>query len=51
MQSNGELPEAEAAARELGQLSLADAFEFVLLLAKKEPARFERARGAMARPL
>ena len=34
---------AEAAARELGQLSLADALEFLLLLAAKEPDRFDRA--------
>ncbi len=34
---------AEAAARELGRLSLADALGFLLLLAEKDPARFDPA--------
>ena len=34
---------AEAAARELGRLSLADALDFLLLLSEKDPARFDPA--------
>ena len=34
---------AEAAARELGQLFLADALDFLLLLAATHPERFDRA--------
>ena len=34
---------AEAAARELGRLSLADALDFLLLLPEKDPARFDPA--------
>lgn len=34
---------AEAAARELGRLSLSDALEFLLLLSEKDPARFDPA--------
>jgi hypothetical protein len=34
---------AEAAARELGRLSLADALAFLLLLSEKDPARFDPA--------
>ena len=34
---------AEAAAREMGGLYLADALDLLLLIARKEPARFERA--------
>ena len=37
----GQLLAAEAAARELGQLTLADALEFLLLLAEKEPQPFD----------
>jgi hypothetical protein len=39
----GNLLSAEASARELGQLSLADALDLLLLIAAKEPARFQRA--------
>jgi hypothetical protein len=39
----GQLLFAEAAARELGSLSLAHALEFLLLLAEKEPQRFDQA--------
>jgi len=39
----GNLLEAEAAARELRGLSLADALSFCMLLARKDPRRFERA--------
>jgi hypothetical protein len=35
--------EAEAAARELGGLELADALSLLLVIAAKEPARFEQA--------
>ncbi len=34
---------AEAAARELGQLSLADALDLTLLIAEKDPRRYPRA--------
>jgi hypothetical protein len=34
---------AEAAARELGRLSPADALDFLLLLSEKDPARFDPA--------
>jgi hypothetical protein len=37
------LLEAEAAARELGGLELADALSLLLVIAAKEPARFEQA--------
>jgi hypothetical protein len=40
---HGNLLEAEAAARELPSLSLADALDYCDLLAQREPARFERA--------
>jgi hypothetical protein len=40
---HGNLLSAEASARELGQLSLADALDLLLLIAAKEPARFQRA--------
>jgi len=39
----GNLLEAEAAARELHGLSLADALSYCLVLARKDPPRFERA--------
>ena len=39
----GNLLAAETAARELGPLPLADALELLLLIAAKEPTRFERA--------
>jgi hypothetical protein len=39
----GNLLDAEACARELGHLELADALDLLLLIAKKEPARFPRA--------
>ena len=38
-----QLLNAEAAARELGRLSLADALDFLLLLSEKDPARFDPA--------
>jgi hypothetical protein len=41
---------AESAAREMGGLYLADALDLLLLIARKEPARFERA-AVLARPL
>jgi hypothetical protein len=37
------LIDAEACARELSRLELADALDLLLLIAKKEPARFPRA--------
>jgi hypothetical protein len=37
------LPAAEAAAHELGRLSLADALLLLLLIADKQPEKFERA--------
>lgn len=40
---NRNLLNAEIAARELGELSLADAFGFCLLLAEVDPPRFDRA--------
>ena len=39
----GNLLNAEVAARELGQLNLADALDYCHLLARTEPARYERA--------
>jgi hypothetical protein len=39
----GNLLDAEACTRELGHLELADALDLLLLIAKKEPARFPRA--------
>jgi hypothetical protein len=39
----GNLLRAEAAARQLGRLSLTDALEFCDLLARQAPERFERA--------
>jgi hypothetical protein len=39
----GNLLDAEACARELGHLELADALDLLLLIAAKEPARFPRA--------
>jgi hypothetical protein len=41
--ANGNLRGAEMAARELGRLSLDDALSLCVLLAKQDPARFERA--------
>jgi hypothetical protein len=38
-----QLLNAEAAARELGRLSLADALDFLLLLSEKDRARFDPA--------
>ena len=38
-----QLLNAEAAARQLGRLSLADALDFLLLLSEKDPARFDPA--------
>ena len=38
-----QLLNAQAAARELGRLSLADALDFLLLLSEKDPARFDPA--------
>jgi hypothetical protein len=40
---HGNLLEADSAARELGQLNLADALEFCDLLARLAPERFEHA--------
>jgi hypothetical protein len=40
---HGNLFEAEASARELGRLDLADALELVRLIAAREPHRYERA--------
>lgn len=45
---NRNLLNAEIAARELGELSLADAFGFCLLLAEVDPPRFDRALPARA---
>jgi hypothetical protein len=39
----GNLPFAESAARQLGQLSLEDALALVALMAEKAPERYERA--------
>lgn len=39
----GNVARAEAAARQLGRLPLADALKLLLLYAEKEPAKFERA--------
>ena len=39
---NGSLTNALAAARELGRLGVTDALRLTLLVADKEPARFER---------
>jgi hypothetical protein len=39
----GNLLDAEACARDLGHLELADALDLLLLIAAKEPARFPRA--------
>jgi hypothetical protein len=38
----GNLPAAEAAARELPQINLADALELTILFARKDPRRFQR---------
>jgi hypothetical protein len=40
---HGNLFEAEASARELGRLDLADALELLRLIAEREPHRYERA--------
>jgi hypothetical protein len=40
---NRNLLNAEIAAREIGELSLADALAFCLLLAEVDPPRFDRA--------
>src|SRR5436309_2959410 len=41
--ASGNLPGAEMAARELGRLSLEDALSLCVLLADRDPPRFERA--------
>jgi hypothetical protein len=41
--ANGNLREAEMAARELGGLSLDDALKLCVMLAERDPQRFERA--------
>jgi hypothetical protein len=41
--ANGNLRGAEMAARELGRLSLDDALSLCVLIAERDPARFERA--------
>jgi hypothetical protein len=41
--ANGNLREAEIAARELGGLSLDDALSLCVILAERDPQRFERA--------
>jgi hypothetical protein len=40
---NRNLPFAESAARQLGQLSVEDALDYCCLLAERDPARYERA--------